>query len=183
MREVLDYLMTCLFFLFFRDILGLYWFLPTKDYNPHYDSSLCLITMPHHYASSLPTKDYNPTEGKVSLSEMVKTAGGKVVLIGLVVALYGIYLVGRAGVLKTRERALQQQQQQQEQQQHGKARIGEAGAMLTAAAEAAREEMEEAGRNFWPGLGVATVSGFTSAFMNFGIEAGKPLADECIARG
>lgn len=139
--------------------------------------------MPHHYASSLPTKDYNPTEGKVSLSEMVKTAGGKVVLIGLVVALYGIYLVGRAGVLKTRERALQQQQQQQEQQQHGKARIGEAGAMLTAAAEAAREEMEEAGRNFWPGLGVATVSGFTSAFMNFGIEAGKPLADECIARG
>ncbi len=95
----------------------------------------------------------NPTEGKVSFSDMLATSGGQLVLFGVFVCLAGIAISGRAGMMKE--------------------------------AELSEEEKKKSIAEFslMKGLIVAILSGILSSFFNFGIEAGKPLADAAVEAG
>lgn len=95
----------------------------------------------------------NPTEGKVSFTDMLATSGGQMVLFGVFVCLVGIAISGRAGMMKE--------------------------------AELSEEEKKKsvAEFNLAKGLIVAIISGVLSSFFNFGIEAGKPLADAAVEAG
>lgn len=107
------------------------------------------------FGALIPTIYYNyfPDADKISFSQMLASSGGQLVLLGVIVCLIGIVICGRAGVLK--ERDLPEEQRKQS--------IAEFS--LT------------------KGLIVATVSGILSACFNFGIEAGKPLAEEAVRLG
>ena len=97
--------------------------------------------------------DFFPHDGKASLSEMVSTDGGRIVLLGVLVCLAGIAICGWAGVMK--ERGLSEKEK--------------------------RKNVAEF--SFIKGLIVATVSGILSACFNFGIEAGKAMAEAAAAHG
>ncbi|MGK6350074.1 L-rhamnose/proton symporter RhaT [Parapedobacter sp. DT-150] len=90
---------------------------------------------------------FNGSEGKETIDLFFTTTSGRTVLIGLVICIFGIYLCGRAGMLKERELA-------------GRA----------ADASGNRDF------RFGLGLLVGIVSGILSACFNFGLEAGKPMA-------
>ena len=92
----------------------------------------------------------NAVEGKVSLTDMLVTAGGQLVLLGVVVCLVGIAISGKAGMMKERELS---------EEDKGKSIVE---------------------FNLVKGLAVAILSGILSSFFNFGIEAGKPLADAVV---
>jgi len=91
--------------------------------------------------------DLYPQAGKVSFSQMLNDEGGRIVLLGVLVCLFGIFLCGRAGMLKENE-------------------LSE---------EIKKESIQEF--NLVKGLIVAIISGVLSACFNFGIEAGKPMAE------
>ncbi|MFC2115950.1 L-rhamnose/proton symporter RhaT [Bacteroidota bacterium] len=95
----------------------------------------------------------NPTEGKVSFTGMLGSQGGQLVLLGVIICLIGIALSGKAGMMKERE-------------------LSE---------EAQRASVAEF--SIVKGLIIAVLSGILSSFFNFGIEAGKPLADAAVAAG
>jgi L-rhamnose-H+ transport protein len=107
------------------------------------------------FGSLIPPIFYNfyPQPGKISFSYMLSTPGGKMVLLGVLVCLTGIFICGRAGVLK--EKDLPEEQK--------KKSIAEF--------------------NLVKGLIVATISGILSACFNFGIEAGKPMAEAAVQLG
>jgi len=84
---------------------------------------------------------------------MLQSTGGLLVLAGVVVCLAGIAICGKAGVMKENELPEEQK----------KASIQEF--------------------NLRKGLLVATVSGILSACFNFGIEAGKPMAEIAVQQG
>ncbi|MBP6758123.1 MAG: L-rhamnose/proton symporter RhaT [Flavobacterium sp.] len=88
-----------------------------------------------------------PTAGKVSFTDMLATSGGQLVLLGVLVCLLGIGISGRAGMMKERELTKEQQ-----------------------SASVAEFDLVK-------GLIIAVISGILSSFFNFGIEAGKPMAD------
>ncbi len=88
-----------------------------------------------------------PTAGKVSFTDMMSNPGGQLVLLGVLVCLIGIGISGRAGILKERELTKEQQ-----------------------AASVAEFSLVK-------GLVIAVISGILSSFFNFGIEAGKPMAE------
>jgi L-rhamnose-H+ transport protein len=94
-----------------------------------------------------------PTEGKTSITEMFNTTWGLVVLLGVVVCLLGIYISGRAGMLKENE-------------------LSE---------EAKKKSVSEF--SLTKGLAVAITSGVLSSCFNFGIEAGKPMAEAAVRMG
>jgi L-rhamnose-H+ transport protein len=87
-----------------------------------------------------------PTAGKISFTDMLASQGGQLVLIGVVVCLIGIAISGKAGMMKESELTKEQQ----------KASVAEFSLVK--------------------GLIIAVFSGVLSSFMNFGIEAGKPMA-------
>lgn len=91
--------------------------------------------------------DFYPQSGKTSFSDMLNSDGGRIVLLGVLVCLFGIFLCGRAGMLKENELS----------------------------DELKKESIQEF--NLIKGLIVAIISGVLSACFNFGIEAGKPMAD------
>ncbi len=95
----------------------------------------------------------NPTEGKISFTDMMGTQGGQLVLLGVIVCLVGIALSGKAGMMKERELSKEAQ----------KASVPEF--------------------NLVKGLIIAVLSGILSSFFNFGIEAGKPMAEAAVATG
>ena len=95
----------------------------------------------------------NPTEGKISFTDMMGTQGGQLVLLGVIVCLVGIALSGKAGMMKERELSKEAQ----------KASVPEF--------------------NLVKGLIIAVLSGILSSFFNFGIEAGKPIAEAAVATG
>ena len=97
--------------------------------------------------------NYNPAPGKVSFSDMMGSEGGKWVLLGVLICLIGIAICGRAGMLKEKELGEEQK----------KASVQEFSLVK--------------------GLIVATISGILSACFNFGIEAGKPMADAAVRNG
>jgi L-rhamnose-H+ transport protein len=96
---------------------------------------------------------YFPQTGKISIADMFSSSGGQLVLLGIAVCLVGIFICGSAGMRKEKE--LPQAQK--------KSSISEF--------------------NLVKGLLVATVSGILSACFNFGIEAGKPMANTAVAQG
>lgn len=107
------------------------------------------------FGALIPTIYYNyfPAEGKVSFSHMLSSEGGQMVLLGVLVCLIGIIVCGVAGVLKEKDLTKDQQ----------------------------KKSIEEF--SLTKGLIVATVSGILSACFNFGIEAGKPMAEEAVRLG
>ncbi|NCI46864.1 L-rhamnose/proton symporter RhaT [Sediminibacterium soli] len=90
---------------------------------------------------------FSGTEGKTTIGQMLGADGGRMVLLGVLVCLIGIFISGRAGMRKEKELPEEQK----------KASVKEF--------------------SLSKGLIVATVSGILSACFNFGIEAGKPMAE------
>jgi L-rhamnose-H+ transport protein len=100
------------------------------------------------FGALLPSIYYNfvPTPGKTTFHELLSTSWGRIVLAGVALCLLGIFICGRAGVMKERE--------------------------LTE--EKKKESIKEF--NLMKGLVVCTISGILSACFNYGIEAGSPMA-------
>ena len=92
--------------------------------------------------------DFFPKEGKDSITTLCTTHWGQLVLLGIAVCVIGIVICGKAGTMKEKEL------------QSGQADV-------------------EDNKDYRFGLGifVAIVSGVLSACFNFGIEAGKTMAD------
>jgi len=101
------------------------------------------------FGALVPSIYYNiyPTEGKVSFTDMLSSTGGRLVLLGVLVCLLGIAFSGKAGMMKESELS----------QEHKQDSVKEF--------------------NLVKGLIIAIISGILSSFFNFGIEAGKPMAD------
>jgi L-rhamnose-H+ transport protein len=95
----------------------------------------------------------NPTDGKTSFTDMLHSSGGQLVLLGTVICLIGIAVLGKSGMMKESELTTEQKQ----------------------------ESTKEF--NITKGLIIAIISGILSAFFNFGIEGGKPLAEEAVRQG
>ncbi len=91
---------------------------------------------------------FNPKDGAQSLTDMFASNSGLVVLLSVIVCLIGIGICGKAGMMKE----------------------------ATMSAEQKKENVKEF--NLSLGLIVATISGLLSACFSFGIEAGKPMAEE-----
>lgn len=96
---------------------------------------------------------FNPTPGKVSFSMMMESDGGLLVLLGVLVCLIGIAISGKAGMMKEKD-------------------------LSPEARKASVAEFSLA-----KGLVIAVISGILSSFFNFGIEAGKPMAEAAVAAG
>ncbi|ULQ55345.1 L-rhamnose/proton symporter RhaT [Flavihumibacter rivuli] len=94
-----------------------------------------------------------PAPGKTTFGELLTTTWGQIILLGVLLCLLGIYLCGKAGMIKEKE--------------------------ITANGDGPKSDEF----NLTKGLVVATVSGVLSACFNFGIEAGKPMADAAVAAG
>lgn len=107
------------------------------------------------FGALIPSIYYNyfPQAGKISFTDMMNSNGGQLVLLGVLVCLLGIFICGRAGVMKEREMSEAQKKQ----------------------------SIQEF--NIVTGLIVATISGILSACFNFGIEAGKPMAEAAVQQG
>jgi len=88
-----------------------------------------------------------PTAGKISITHMFSDPGGQLVLLGVAVCLTGIAISGRAGMMKEKE----------------------------ISAEDSKKSVAEF--SLVKGLIIAVISGILSSFFNFGIEAGKPMAN------
>lgn len=97
--------------------------------------------------------NFNPVEGKTTLSQMLASSGGQLVLLGVLVCLVGIAISGKAGMMKEQELSSEQKQ-------------------------ASTQEF-----SLVKGLTIAIISGILSSFFNFGIEAGKPMAEEAVRQG
>ncbi len=95
----------------------------------------------------------NPTEGKISFTDMMATSGGQLVLLGVFVCLAGIAISGWAGMMKEGELSTED------------------------------KKKSVAEFSLVKGLIIAVLSGILSSFFNFGIEAGKPLAEAAVAAG
>ena len=91
--------------------------------------------------------NFHPTEGKTTFNDLLTTSWGRIVLVGVVVCLIGIYICGRAGVLKEKELPEEKK----------------------------KESVKEF--NLVKGLIVCIISGILSACFNFGIEAGTAMAE------
>jgi L-rhamnose-H+ transport protein len=104
----------------------------------------------------VPSIYYNfyPVAGKVSFTDMLSNTGGQLVLLGVLVCLIGIGFSGRAGMLKE---------------------LDFEGADKT--------HIRDKDFSLVKGLIIAIISGILSSFFNFGIEAGKPMADEAVRQG
>ena len=107
------------------------------------------------FGALVPSIYYNfyPTPGKTTFNDLLTTGWGQIVLAGVIVCLIGIYICGRAGMRKEKELSSEDKQKS----------ISEF--------------------NLAKGLTVAIFSGIMSACFNFGIEAGKPMAEEAVALG
>lgn len=95
----------------------------------------------------------NPTEGKISFTDMLASPGGQLVLFGVFICLVGIAISGMAGMMKEGELSEEEK----------------------------RKSVPEF--SLVKGLIIAVLSGILSSFFNFGIEAGKPLADAAVDAG
>lgn len=91
--------------------------------------------------------NFHPAAGKTTLHELFTTSWGRIVLAGVALCLVGIYICGRAGVLKERELSENRK----------------------------KESIKEF--SLVKGLIVCIVSGILSACFNYGIEAGAPMAE------
>ncbi|PZR27054.1 MAG: L-rhamnose/proton symporter RhaT [Citrobacter freundii] len=109
---------------------------------------LCMV-----FGALIPSVYYDvfPKEGKDTFSMMIGSGWGLTVLAGLAICVLGIIICGRAGMMKEKELA---------------ADINDPhGAVV-------KTEYK-----FGLGMLVSVISGILSACFNFGLEAGKPMAD------
>ncbi len=95
----------------------------------------------------------NPVAGKASFTDMLASSGGQLVLLGVLVCLIGIAISGKAGMMKE-------------------------GELSDAEKKASVKEF-----SLTKGLTIAIISGILSSFFNFGIEAGKPMAEQAVVNG
>ena len=95
--------------------------------------------------------DFFPKEGKDTFSMLIGSQWGITVLLGLVICIIGIIICGKAGMMKEKQLST---------------------ATLDGHSAETRTEYK-----FGLGMFVAIVSGVLSACFNFGLEAGKPMAD------
>ncbi|HVW14701.1 MAG TPA: L-rhamnose/proton symporter RhaT [Mucilaginibacter sp.] len=102
------------------------------------------------FGSLIPSIYYNfaPQPGKDTITDLATQHWGQMVLLGIVLTVVGIVVCGKAGTMKEKELATGQ---------------------------ADTEDNKE--YRFGLGIFVAIVSGVLSACFNFGIEAGKTMAD------
>jgi L-rhamnose-H+ transport protein len=102
------------------------------------------------FGSIIPSVYYNffPKAGKDTFSMLLHTHWGQLVLLGIAICVMGIIICGRAGTMKEKELIA------------GKADV---------------EDNKE--YRFGLGILVSIISGVLSACFNFGIEAGKDMAD------
>ncbi|MFZ9662082.1 MAG: L-rhamnose/proton symporter RhaT, partial [Chitinophagaceae bacterium] len=107
------------------------------------------------FGALVPSIYYNffPQEGKTSLSDLLSSGWGRIVILGVLLCLLGIYICGKAGMMKEREMSEEEK----------------------------KKSVEEF--SLVKGVMVAIFSGVMSACFNFGIEAGKPMADAAVASG
>jgi L-rhamnose-H+ transport protein len=107
------------------------------------------------FGALVPSVYYNffPAPGKTTLNDLLTKGWGQVVLGGVILCLLGIYICGRAGMMKEKEMP--------------------------------EEEKKKSVAEFSlvKGLLVAIFSGIMSACFNFGIEAGKPMAEAAVKAG
>lgn len=96
---------------------------------------------------------FAPSPGKTTIVDLLTSTWGQVVLLGVVICLTGIWICGRAGMLKENE-------------------LPEA-----------EKKKSVAEFDLMKGLIVAVTSGILSSCFNFGIEAGKPMAEKAVALG
>jgi L-rhamnose-H+ transport protein len=110
---------------------------------------LCMV-----FGALIPSIYYDvvPTAGKDTISALVGSRWGITVLAGLLVCIIGIMICGRAGVMK--EKQFREQEK------------------ITRSNVLAKTEYR-----FGLGLLVSIISGVLSACFNFGLEAGKPMAE------
>jgi L-rhamnose-H+ transport protein len=94
-----------------------------------------------------------PVEGKTSIYDLISTGWGRIVLLGVFLCLLGIYISGKAGMMKEKEMSEAEKQQ------------------------------SVAEFSLVKGLLVAVFSGIMSACFNFGIEVGKPMAEAAVSMG
>jgi L-rhamnose-H+ transport protein len=90
--------------------------------------------------------NFHPVGGKTTFNDLLTTSWGRIVLLGIVICLIGIFICGRAGILKEKELSDEKK----------------------------KESIKEF--NLIKGLIVCTISGILSACFNYGIEAGTPMA-------
>ncbi|HVY75082.1 MAG TPA: L-rhamnose/proton symporter RhaT [Puia sp.] len=107
------------------------------------------------FGAMVPAIYYNffPSPGKTSFHDMISSHWGRIVIAGVLVCLFGIYLCGKAGMRKEREVS----------EEEKKKSIAEF--------------------NLAKGLAVAILSGILSACFNYGIEAGKAMAHKAVELG
>jgi L-rhamnose-H+ transport protein len=91
--------------------------------------------------------EFNPEAGKDTISTLMNTHWGQMVLLGILVCVIGIVICGKAGVMKERELTKDQQ-------------AGDTNSDY----------------KFGLGITLAIISGVLSACFNFGIEAGHSMA-------
>ena len=97
--------------------------------------------------------NFNATEGKTTLNDLLTTGWGQIVLGGVILCLVGIFICGKAGMMKEKELSTEEKQK------------------------------SVAEFSLVKGLLVAIFSGIMSACFNFGIEAGKPMAEAAVKAG
>jgi L-rhamnose-H+ transport protein len=102
------------------------------------------------FGSLIPSVYYNfsPEAGKDTITDLATTHWGQLVLLGIGICVVGIIICGKAGMMKEKE---------------------------LKAGQADVEDNKD--YRFGLGIAVAIVSGVLSACFNFGIEAGKHMAD------
>lgn len=107
------------------------------------------------FGALVPSIYYNffPSNGKTTITELFSTPWGRIILTGIFICLLGIFICGRAGMMKEKE-------------------LSEAD-----------KKKSVAEFNLVKGLIVAIISGILSACFNFGIEAGKPMAKAAVDLG
>src|SRR5258706_1611424 len=107
------------------------------------------------FGALVPSIYYNfyPAPGKTTFNDLLTTSWGRIVLTGVIICLTGIYICGRSGMLKEKELS----------EDEKKKSVSEFSLVK--------------------GLIVAIFSGIMSACFNFGIEAGKPMAQAAVEAG
>lgn len=147
--------------LFFTFVMGLLWGIGGLSYGlgvRYLGMSLgnsVVLGFCAAFGAIVPSIYYNinPTPGKISFTDMMGHTGGLLVLLGVLVCLIGIAISGKAGMMKEKELTVEAQ----------KASVPEFSLVK--------------------GLIIAVLSGILSSFFNFGIEAGKPMAEAAVAAG
>jgi L-rhamnose-H+ transport protein len=101
------------------------------------------------FGALVPSMYYNfhPEPGKTTFNNLLTTHWGQIVLVGVVLCLVGIYICGKAGVLKERELSEEKK----------------------------KESVKEF--SLVKGLIVCIIAGILSACFNYGIEAGSSMAE------